>query len=376
MRIKHLYNRALSFHKGELNFLARHSHLWPDCALQAAECFFSDSVKYNQTKEIYFRDHKTKQLKPLLAEIFNVPTPTHFAFYKGFSDFLLQILKSFSDSRSLRILTTDQDLSNLQSALNKQNLILNYQIESINFQPFKSFYSRLNQQLRMNTYDIIFMSECVPDSGSRLLLSEVLSSLTSLKTAGMSKVIFDLSYSFLASPLDLQKYTEHFIFFTHTDFYGQSGKDLGIAHYPKKLWQQIENHSRAKGDESELFNAESLYRLIQFLETLKNNKITYPIIYKTISEQQRLFLNEIQSLNNPLINMNSIVLHDIDYHGSFYAFELTDTILCGEFVRLLALQNIFVEALGSRVVFSFGLNNLGPYDLSLLNVITDELLND
>lgn len=376
MRIKHLYTRALSFHKGELNFLARHSHLWPDCAHQAAESFLSDSAKYNQTKEIYFRDYKTEELQPLLAEIVNVATPANFIFYKGFSDFLLQILKSFSDSQKLRILTTDQDTSNLLSALNKQNFILNYQIDSINFQPFKNFYSRLTQQLRTNTYDIIVMSECVPDSGSRLLLSEVFSSLTNLKTIDMSKVIIDLSYSFLASPLDLQKYAEHFIFFTHTDFYGQSGKDLGIAHYPKELWQQIENQSQAKDYKSELFNAESLYRLIQFLETLKNNKITYPMIYKTIGEQQRLFLNEIQSLNNPLINMNSIVLHDIDYHGSFYAFELTDSTLCEEFVRLLALQNIFVEALGSRVVFSFGLNNLGPYDLSLLNVITDELLSD
>lgn len=376
MRIKQLYSRALSFHKGELNFLARHSHFWPDSAYLAAKNFLSDSAKYNHTKEVYFREYKAQQLKSLLPNIVNFSNPSYFVFHKGFSDFLLQVLQSFSKDQTLRILTTEQDVSHLQAALKKQNFILNYQIEVINFQPFKNFYSRLNQQLRANAYDLIFISECLPDSGSRLLLSEVLSSISSLKKTLTSKVIIDISYSFLSSPLDLQKYAEHFIFFTHTEFYAQSGSDLGIAHYPQELWHQIKTLSQTKDYKSELFNTESLYRLIQLLENLKDNKITYPMIYKFIREQQRLFLNEIQSLNNPLINMNSIILHDIDYHGSFYAFELTDTTLCEEFVRLLGLQNIFVEASGSRAVFSFGLHNPGPYDLSLLNVITDQLLDN
>lgn len=361
---KKLYSKQLSLNKEKSHFLARSHHYWPDSSLEAVKQHFEHSIRNCEKKNIFFSQTIASQFKKILETHLELASDKSIYFFKNTNEFLRSITKKSNQTKKIKVLTTDSDQHIVKNFLSTNFDPNQFEMTLIQLKPFKNFYLRLAKILNENTFDIFYIGETSWLYGYKLSVEEISSQIRANHKQEQLQLVVDGSNSFLAQPFNLKTIPKNTFFITHFNNYGQSGEDLLLVY-------SLHLDSTHKDE----FKSETLYRALYFFSSLQKDHLSASDIGLYIKEQQRLFLNEIQSLKNPLINMNSIVLHDIDNHGPFFVFELNDDVLCRELTKLLELNNLYVEAVGSCMVFSFGLYNPGPYDLSILNIVTDELLD-
>lgn len=367
----------MSQHRGELNFLAHKDHYWIDQAITASQNYFEDRAK-NAHQIPFLAENKSQELRLQLKKILQTRKRENFLFYENVNDFLFELTHSLHQEE-VHILTTDADHDKLLNHSLHIDTHLKLSVEIIELKPFRTFYARLGKILKTKPFHILYLSQAPPTYGYTLDINEILNITNFLRPkASLEKIPFhfivDGTTSFLTKPFSLEKIEDQLIYIGHANSYAQSGEGLCFAHASEDVIYDLFTTREFLQAYPQPYNIETLYRFSNFLGTLEDHKISTEKINSYIKEQQRLFLNEIQSLNNPLINMNSLILHDITAHGAFFVFELNDPTLSAELANLMRLQKVYCECNGSRLIFGFGLYNPGPYDLSILNIITDDLL--
>jgi selenocysteine lyase/cysteine desulfurase len=117
------------------------------------------------------------------------------------------------------------------------------------------------------------------------------------------------------------------------------------------------------------FDFSALYRLKAVLQMFASEGLTVDKIHSYIRDRQRLFLEELDRIQHPIINRSRLLMRDPEHHGGFLTFKLDSSEQVKHIATKLRGAGIITDHRADRLRFGFALYHVGPYDLSALRGI-------
>jgi len=387
----HLYSRFLKANLGTLHFTAHSHHFWPDVTREAMIEYWNDSAQYVDKKWNYIFSDKVPETQELIASQINLTQPENIVFAPNTHELLFRIFSCFSEesirsNKPLKILSTDSEFYSFERQSLRLEEAQQIMVKRIPTQPFNHFRSRFLSELKNGDYDLVFISRVFFNSGVCAPLEDIMDLCISKDI----HCVIDDYHGFMALPFDFSKYQDHCFYLAGSYKYAQGGEGCCFLQVPKTAqilrpiytgwfadFADLENFSKnisyapnGYRFAGATMDFSALYRLNAVLREFKKNHLNPTTIHEYVREQQRMFLNELDTIKNPLINMNTLLVHNLDSHGHFYSFELNDPERTAALNKALSDRGLKTDFRGSRLRFGFGLYHQGPFDLAVINEAT------
>lgn len=366
---KHLYQRFLSAHPGELHFACHSHHYWPDVTREAHLQYWDDSCKYVDDKWEHIFSVKVPQAQSLIAENLNLSYPSQIVFAPNTHEFVFRLLSSLDTGKNLRILTTDSEFYSFDRQITRLAEQASVQVIKVPTLPFDTFHERFEMAMQDGPWDLIFLSHVFFNSGLACDFKRL-----ALVAPAEPVFVVDGYHGFMALPTDL-KPVENRIFYVAGSYkYAQGGEGACFLYVPPLTrhrplytgWFAELSHLSAVGGQvgyptdalqyaGSTMDFSGLYRLIATLELFKKEGLTCNEIHNLIRANQELFLQELAKKNHALLNIENLIQSPSSPHGHFLTFEMPSTEVTGQWVLELQRKGIKTDSRGNRLRFGFGL---------------------
>lgn len=363
--------------------MAHGHHFWPDVTLDAMIEYWQDSAQLTDSKWDYILEEKVAQTQTLIAEHLKLSDPKRIVFGASGIDFVFKVLSSFEEKKPVRILTTDSESAVVEQQFKRLQEAGLVTYRKLPTQPFNSFRGRFYNELKSGNFDVVYLSHVFSNSG---VVAPVESVGATCAELGIECII-DASLSFLIRPIDWSSIEKSCFLLVNGEGYAQAGEGCSFLYVPNTGTQLRPLAISWFADRLDKFKSEyllkqsrdgwqfaspaldfsGLYRLNSVLRKFKKLNLDARKIQEHVLDLQKMFLAEIENLKNPLVRMESLLLHDIDNHGPIFTFELIQPETAQLFCSELKSAGIITDTFGSRLRFGFGLYLNGPFDLSIIN---------
>lgn len=371
------YSRFLAAHERELHFACHSHHYWPDRTFEAHQQYWLDSCKYVDDKWEYFFSQKIPAAQALIAENLHLSRPEQVVFAPNTHELVFRLISSFDLTKPLRILTTDSEFYSFDRQISRFEESPLVQVSRLPTEPFETFEERLVTELKKQTWDMIYVSHVFFNSGW-------VCDFHKLVNAADNSTLFVLDgyHGFMAIPTNLSQNQDKLIYLAGGYKYAQGGEGCCFAVLPEALrlrplntgwFAELSELSNRSGKIAYPANAmqlagatmdfSGLYRLEASLRLFADLGLGVAKIHNHVQKHQNMFLQEIESLNDPWINHKNLVVKEPLRRGHFLAFEMGSPDRANQYVSNLRQNGIITDTRGSRLRFGFGLTHFGPYGL-------------
>lgn len=382
---KKYYSHFLNANKGVQHYAAHSHHYWPDVTREAQIQYWDDSAKYVDDKWDYLFSKKIPQVQELIADVLNLSHPAQLAFAPNTHEFIYRLLSCFEPQKQIRVLTTDSEFHSFDRQINRlaenKNEIV---IDKIPTLPFSDFEERFINKIKTQSYDLIFLSHVFFNSGFVVPdLQKIVTSVSSPSTM----IVVDGYHGFMSVPTNLESIEDRVFYLAGSYKYAQGGEGCCFLHVPKNCdlrpkytgWfagfselslksQQVNYASGGFRFAGSTMDFSALYRLHAALTLFKNEGLSVNIIHKHIQKLQNNFLEHLDIIKSPLVSKNNLLLHDLNHHGHFLAFEMKSASETKDLHDFLYKNNIRTDYRSTRLRFGFALYQNDCIDLSVLNL--------
>ncbi len=377
---QHLYTQFLSARPNIQHFACHSHHYWPDVTREAMLRYWDDTANMVDDKWNYIFGEKLPATQQLIAESLNLKSAQRIVFAPNTHELLYRIYSSFEPDKKIKILTTDSEFYSFQRQSERLEQAGLVEITRVATEPFATFEQRFADAAKQQTFDWIFVSQVFFNSG--YAIADLDSFIQQLPIEPV--ITIDGYHGFFAIPTDLSN-LEHKIFYLAGSYkYAQGGEGACFAVVPDGNFQPIytgwfaefgDLHQRQQGhvgyakDGQQFAGATidftALYRLHASLTLFKQENLSVNVIHDYVKKCQQAFLQHINSLDHPLLNMQNL-LRPHQQHGHFLTFQLPDDDVA-HLAKVLDNNGIKTDFRGNRLRFGFAIyHNPEQYDLSCL----------
>ncbi|GAB3002766.1 aminotransferase class V-fold PLP-dependent enzyme [Psychrosphaera aestuarii] len=405
---QHLYKRFLSARPDIQHFACHSHHYWPDVTREAMLEYWDDTAQMADDKWNYIFSKKMPQTQALVANALNIKSPERVVFAPNTHELLVRIHSSFAAHKKVKILTTDSEFYSFERQSQRWLQSDLVEIVRVPTAPFDTFEQRFAKAAHEQSFDWIFVSQVFFNSG--FAIKNLKTFVDTLPTQPLITV--DGYHGFFAIPTDLSE-LEHKVFYLSGSYkYAQGGEGACFAVVPDGNFEPIytgwfaefgDLHQRKEGHVGYAQNGQQfagatmdmspMYRLNASLQLFKDEGLSVEQIHEYVKQCQLMFLQKLQALNHPLLNLDNLMQHqflpdkrstkqfdkadgeldlnkvevnELGLHGHFLTFKLEpkDVQSLAEF---LSNQGIKTDYRGDRLRFGFAIyHNPLSYDLSCL----------
>ena len=371
---KKYYRHFLYQRPDWLHFACHSHHFWPDVSREAHLRYWDDSARLADDKwELIFsqqipeaQQHIARQLKLAHPERIVFAPNTHELIFRLFS------CLPFIEGRTTRILTTDSEFHSCRRQLLRLQELEHVEVTMIASEPFAVFSERFCQQLDKLSYDLVFLSRVFFNSGVHVPdWEKVLDSVC----ANVGIVVIDDYHGFFAIPLDLSAYQDQIYYVAGNYKYAQGGEGACFLYSPPNSglrpvytgWfadfaglkqspqEPVDYDPTGLRFAGATMDCAAIYRFNAVANWLKQMKLDVPAIHTYVQQLQRAFIWQMELHNNPLINRDNLIYHDLNQHGHFFTFSLTSQQQVQNLLKELRKHQVMVDARDNRLRFGFGL---------------------
>ncbi len=367
------YSKFLAANPKTIHLTAHSHHYWPDVTLDAVIEYWMLSANMTDKKWNVILNQKVPEVQKQIAQRLNFSKPENICFAPNTHDLLLRILSCLDirKNKKISILTTDSEFYSFQRQiliLEKNHLI---DVHVISQKPFSDFSQRLITELNQNNYDMLFISHVFFNSG---LILENLAELVASTQLKKTIFVLDAYHSFMALPFDLKPYQNDLFYIAGSYKYAQAGEGCCFMTVPdgtklKPLvsgwfagFTDLENTEGTVSYPSDGYrfagstmDYSTLFKLNAVFKLFDDKNISITEIHTYIQKLQKIFLKELKKNNHPYLNEKYLILHDLNHHGHFFAFELPSVEICLQIKSHLEKNGILTDSRGSVLRFGFGL---------------------
>ncbi|MBC3765843.1 aminotransferase class V-fold PLP-dependent enzyme [Neptunicella marina] len=386
---QHLYQGFLNANKNIQHFACHSHHYWPDVTRQAMLDYWDDTARLVDDKWGYFFEHKVPALQQHIATILNTGEPEQLVFASNTHELLFRIISCLDLCKPLKILTTDSEFHSFNRQVNRLDELSNVHVNKVPCLPFESFESRFIQQAQSDQYDLIFVSQVFFNSG--YAISDLDALVTSIADH-TDLLVIDGYHAFMALPTSLKNIKDKIFYLAGGYKYAQGGEGACFAHIPRTAalrplytgwYAEFGALANSKGlqvdyaDNGMAFAGSTMdysaqYRMLAVFDLFAGLQLGVPAIHQYVMDLQQAFLEQLQALNHPHLNLDNLLLLDKNWHGHFLTFKLPSAELVASIAGKLKAHGIHTDYRGDRLRFGFALyQNADEFDLGCLKQIKD-----
>lgn len=368
---KKYYQHFLNANPEVQHYAAHSHHYWPDVTREATLQYWQDSAKYVDDKWDYIFSNKIPTTQKLIAEVLNLSHPEQIVFAPNTHEFVTRLLSCFDTTKPLKVLTTDSEFYSFDRQINRTSELSNVQVDKVSTQDFESFESRFIEKIKINNYDLIFLSHVFFNSGVAVQnLEAIVKAVTSTQTI----IAIDGYHGFMALPTNLKSIEDRVFYIAGSYKYAQGGEGCCFMHVPKGNqlrpsntgWFAGFSQLSTKGSEvvysdngyrfaGSTMDFTGLYRLQSVLELFKTECITVNKIHQLVQKMQNNFRQQLDEIKHPVLTEDKILRRDFNQHGHFFSFELQDASLVKKLHDELYSKNIRTDYRATRLRFGFAI---------------------
>ncbi len=367
--VKHLYSRFLKASPNTLHFACHSHHYWPDVTREAHLQYWDDTSKWVDDKWEHIFSEKIPRAQQLIAKNLDLSFSDQIVFAPNTHEFVMRLLSSLNWEKKVRILTTDSEFYSFDRQINRLQEMANFEVVKVPTLPFADFHERFEKEMRSGHWDMIFFSHVFFNSG---LVADIERLVMAAPPSAMTVV--DGYHGFMAVPTSLKNVSEKAFYVAGSYKYAQGGEGACFLVVPKSVrhrphytgWFAELAHLHAVGQEvgypenamqysGSTMDFSAVYRLIAALEVFEKEGLSVSRIHKIVQTNQKLFLENLASLNHPLLHPRQLIAQNLDHHGHFLTFNLNNSETTAEIVKRLKNLGVITDSRRDRLRFGFGL---------------------
>ncbi|WP_241967576.1 aminotransferase class V-fold PLP-dependent enzyme [Pseudidiomarina insulisalsae] len=333
--------------------------------------YWQDSAQGADQKWDIIFGERIPRVQQLLAQMLGHPHPEQFVFAPNTHELVYRIFSCFDAGKPLRILTTDGEFHSFSRQLRRIEERGNVTVERVACEPFATFGQRWEKALRAGSYDLIFISQVFFNSGVVAPWVDDWLHLVPEQT----QVVIDGYHGCGALPTSLKDVADRVFYLAGSYKYLQAGEGCCFMSVPQGTLLRPEYTgwfadfaNLAKPQQGPVGYADdgmrfagatmdysALYRLEAVLQWWHDDGLTINAIHQHVQRLQQNFLAMLDDVQHPLLNRQTLLLHDADQHGHFFTFALESAGQVAEFAAQLRAQGVETDYRGKRLRFGFAL---------------------
>jgi selenocysteine lyase/cysteine desulfurase len=218
---RNLFSRALSAAPDRLHFAAHSHHLWPDASFDGQAAAWADAASLADLKWGKVMGPVWTEAQAHIARELNLPDPSTIAFSANTHDFLVRIVSAIP-KRPVRVLATDGEFHSFRRQMARWVEAGEVLLETVPV-------DRLVEAAQAGTYDLIFASQVLFNSGAILGNIEALASMAQPEGPW---VVIDGYHGFMAIETDLSAVADRIFYLSGGYKYAMAGEGVCFLHAP------------------------------------------------------------------------------------------------------------------------------------------------
>lgn len=393
--IKQLFKKSLAANPN--HFAAHSHHPWPDCTEAAHLHAWAAAARRLDAKWEGFFNETLAVTRRFYADLLGGVDPKQICEGANTFELLVRLLSAlpWGQGRPLQILTTDSEFYSFSRLLASLSTTAGVQLKTVAAEPFATFGERFTSALKEKSYDMVYLSEVLFNSG--FVTSFVFPSIILHQPSAMK--VIDGYHALGALPVNISLYKNDFFYLGGGYKYLAAGEGCCFLYSPPNdqsiplitgWFTQFSNVANVKnqyGGKVEFpvdgqkwagatFEPTPWYRLAAIARMWRDQGITAQAIHQHVRGLQTKFLEELG--DGPI---NGKIERRIQKHGlallgyvgfadwgNFLTFEGT-TVEQAEAVESgLKKQGYTIDRRGNRVRFGFGIYHEESDVIRLANV--------
>lgn len=365
-KIKSGFSKSLK--PGRLHFAAHSHHPWPDATEAAALQYWSDSAEYLDSKWSLVFGKVIKESRHNLGRLMNIKRTEHFIEGGSTLELVSRVLSAFDLSRPIRILTTDSEFYSFERMARRLEESPLVEVIRVSTQPFDSFETRFQNEIRRTNFDIIFSSLVFYNSGfyaDRLL--EVLS-----EAANETTILVDVYHALGAIPVNFADYCQKIFFVGGGYKYLSAGEGACFLFVPENTklrpvttgWladygslneglSKKVNYSRDGARfAGATYDPSGWYRFNAVQEWWKEIGLNVDKIHSHVQDLQKYFMDRMLQKKSDRFSDNNLIIDRSRINwGHFLSYKMTDAEAVEKSLRA---KDIFVDSRANILRIGFG----------------------
>ena len=311
MSFKGLFSRSLSADPDRLHFAAHSHHLWPDASYDGQVACWNDAASLADRKW----DKVMGEVYPLaqreVAEELGTGQPEAIVFAPNTHELLLRLMAAVSETWPIRILTSDGEFHSARRQFARWEESGAAVFERIPAEPFDTFSNRFLTAAQAGSYDFIFVSQVLFNSGRTF---DRIEELAALGRPDGPWVVIDGYHAFMAVDRPFSEAAAQSAFYVGGGYkYAMAGEGCAFMHAPPGYgprpritgwFAEFEDLTLPPGkvgyakDASRFlgatFDPSALYRFTFIRRMLRDNGLTTARISAHVEALQRQLLDAIR----------------------------------------------------------------------------------
>lgn len=380
------YTRFLASNQDKQHFACHSHYYWPDVTRDAMLEYWDDSARLVDSKWETIFGEKVPATQRLISNVLNLSIPKQIVFAPNTHEFAFRLLSCFDLNAPLRIVTTDSEFYSFNRQVDRISEISNVSVTKVPQFPIEDFEERMIKEIKKQQPQLVFFSHVFFNSG--IAIKDLKLVVEACKSVHAMTVV-DGYHAFMTLPTDLREFQNDIFYLSGSYKYAQGGEGCCFMHVPEGSnhrplytgwfaeFGDLSNDHTSKVSYAEdgmrfagaTVDFSALYRLKAVLEMFAMEGLTVERIHEYVKDRQKLFLEELDRINHPLINRSRLLMKDPNHHGGFLTFKLDSSEQVKSLASKLKEAGIITDHRADRLRFGFALYHEGSYDLSALRNI-------
>lgn len=363
------FSRFLSAAPERIHAAAHSHHYWPDVTLAAQVACWEDAAELADRKWQRIFEEIIPAVQTGVATHLGLPDPNTVAFAPNTHEFVRRLLSSLPlESAPPRVLSSDSEFHSFSRQIARLEEDELLEVERIPVAPHGTFLERFATAAAGGGHALIFTSHVFFDSGFAL---DDLETLTGVVPDPATMIVVDGYHAFLARPLQLGTIADRAFYLGGGYKYAMGGEGCCFLHCPPgyalrprdtgwfAAFSALESAQEGVGYGDggarflgATFDPVGLYRQRAVFAWLEELGIDAAAIREHVLALQARFLDGLDSLRQPRLSSQRLLVPTAARRGNFLAFETAEALAL---VNALGERGVIADARSDRLRFGFGL---------------------
>jgi selenocysteine lyase/cysteine desulfurase len=371
--MKKYYQHFINAHPKRLHFAGHSHHYWPDISREAQLDYWDLSAKLVDHKwDLILGEHFELSQK-IIAQMIGINKYQRITIASNTHELITRLIFTLLEKKSpLHILTSDSEFHSFTRQINRlesSGLVSVTRIKCNNENEFENFAVNICNELKKNSFDLLFFSHCFFNTGF-ILEDEAINQILELAIKQNVTTCVDLYHSFATKSFNFSPY-EKDIFFTAGGYkYAQAGEGICWMSVPEldltpvhtgwfaamaNLESNTENFMPELGKAwlGATMDFSALFRFNKIWTFFAQEKISINDIHKQVKKMQAYFIQKLHQQYHPILTPKNLVTQNLEQCGHFLTFKLGTTELAKKIHQELAHQDVLTDYRDNCLRFGF-----------------------
>lgn len=226
---KHLFRRALDAAPDRLHLAAHSHHLWPDASFDGHYQAWDDAARLADRKWDRIMGEIWPRAQAEVAAELGLPDPSTIVFAPNTHELIVRLVSAIERPRPLRLLASDGEFHSFRRQSARWEAAGEMTVERVPVEPFATFAERFLAAAERETFDLIFVSHVMFNSG---LVFDGIERLAALADRGRCWIAIDGYHAFMAMPNDLGAVADRVFYAAGGYKYAMAGEGVAFLHAP------------------------------------------------------------------------------------------------------------------------------------------------